>query len=216
MEMKLYNYYRSSASYRVRIALALKGVEYDYLPVHLLNGGGEQFQQDYRQLNPQSLVPTLVVGDQAISQSLAIIEFLEESIAEPPLLPADAIARAKVRAFALHLACDIQPLVNLRVQKYLKAHVGADQGHVSQWLTHWMSLGLKSLEKQLGALPQCDFCFDDEPGMADIFLVPQIFSAKRFNVEITPYHRLSSVYENCLNHEAFKKAAPEVQPDSEG
>ncbi|BFM16351.1 maleylacetoacetate isomerase [Maricurvus nonylphenolicus] len=215
MEMKLYNYYRSSASYRVRIALALKGVEYDYLPVHLLNSGGEQFQIDYRSLNPQSLVPTLVVGEHAIYQSLAIIEYLEETIASPPLLPDDAVARANVRAFALHLGCDVQPLVNLRVQKYLKEHVGAGQAHVSQWLSHWMSLGLKSLEKQLDKLPANDFCFGDTPGLADIFLIPQIFSAKRFNVEITPYHRLSSIYEHCLQHEAFKKAAPEVQPDSE-
>lgn len=215
MKMKLYNYYRSSASYRVRIALALKGVEYDYLPVHLLHKGGEQYQADYRGLNPQSLVPTLVVDDQLLYQSLAIIEYLEETIAAPPLLPDDPVERANVRAFALHLGCDVQPLVNLRVQKYLQDHIGADQAHVSQWLTHWMSLGLKALEKQLDKRPVSDFCFGDTPGLADIFLIPQIFSAKRFNVEITPYHRLADIYDNCLQHEAFKKAAPEAQPDSE-
>ncbi len=215
MDLTLYNYYRSSASYRVRIALALKGLDYDYIPVQMVRDGGEQFQSDYRHLNPQSLVPTLVSGGEALCQSLAIIEYLEEVKPEPAILPGDPLMRAQVRAFAQTIACDIQPLVNLRVQKYLKQRVEVGASLASHWLSHWISLGLKSLEKGLQDKPQTAFCFGEQPGLADVFLVPQIFSAKRFNVETTPFHRLEAIYENCVKHPAFMLAAPQAQPDYE-
>lgn len=213
--MKLYSYYRSSSSFRVRIALNLKGIEYELQTVHMLRGGGEQFGEAYRKINPQSLLPSLEAGEGILHQSLAIIEYLDEVYANPPLLPQDPWLRAKVRGFAMDIACDIQPLSNLRVQKYLEESLNFSRSGSQAWLSHWISSGLKAMEKKLAASPEKDYCFGDTPGMADIVLVPQMYNAHRYNIETMPFHRLERVFKTCMAHPAFEKAAPEHQPDVE-
>lgn len=213
--MKLYTYYRSSASYRVRIALNLKGIEYDQQHVHLLKGNGEQFGEMYRKINPQCLLPSLEIGQGVLHESLAIIEYLDEVYESSPLLPEDPWMKAQIRAFAYGIACDIQPLANLRVQKYLNEHLDISRGHTQGWLSHWISSGLKAMEKKLEAFPESKYCFGEEPTLADIVLVPQMYNAHRSNIETMPLHRLERVFETCMTHPAFEKAAPENQPDAE-
>ncbi len=211
--MKLYNYFRSSAAYRVRIALNLKGLAYEYIPVHLIKG--EQRAADYVALNPQALVPILVEGDAALTQSLAIIEYLDERHPSPPLLPAAPEARARVRAIALAIACDIHPLNNLRVLQYLTRVLGVDDGAKNTWYRHWVQLGLAALESQLaGDRATGDFCFGDTPTLADVCLVPQLANARRYEVALDVYPTLVRIDDRCRALPAFADAAPERQPDA--
>jgi maleylpyruvate isomerase len=214
--MKLYNYFRSSSSYRVRIALNLKGLAYEYLPVHLSRGGGEQFTAEYRALNPQALVPVLQDGAATLTQSLAIIEYLDETHPKPPLLPSLAAERARVRALAQIIACEIHPLNNLRVLGYLTKKLGVSEEAKNAWYQHWVNLGLNALEAQLAADPATGrFCHGDTPGLADCCLVPQVFNAERFQCDLSQFPTLMRVYANCIALDAFKRAAPGAQPDAE-
>jgi maleylacetoacetate isomerase len=215
-ELVLYSYFRSSAVFRVRIALNLKGLKYDVRPVHLLKNGGEQHGENYRHLNPQQLVPTLVSNGQPITQSLAIIEYLEELAPAPPLLPKAPEARARVRQLALEVACDIHPLPNLRVAQYLKQHLGAGEDAVLAWQRHWMAEGLNALEAQLSRDTATGaFCHGDNPTIADVCLVPQLFNARRWKLDTAPYPTLLRIEEAAYKLPAFVAARPENQPDAE-
>lgn len=215
MTIRLYSYFRSSASYRVRIALQLKGQTYETIPVHLVNHGGEQFAPAFSSLNPQSLVPVMAVDEHHLTQSLAMLEYLEERFPEPPLLPAGLAERAYVREIALAIACDIHPLNNLRVLRMLTQELGLGDEVKQGWITHWIELGLAALEKKLAASGQRGrFCHGDTPTMADCCLVPQIFNARRFEVDMTPYPTLVAIEQACLALPAFQQAAPGVQPDA--
>lgn len=215
MSIILYSYFRSSAAYRVRIALNLKDIDYEIRPVHLLKNGGEQLNADYVALNPQGRVPVLVVENKVLTQSSAIIEYLEETYPTPPLLPDNALERAYVRSLAQIIACDIHPLNNLRVLAYLKGTVKGD-GFEHAWRTHWIQEGFAAFEQSLQKHGYCGkFCFGDMPGMADAFLVPQVYNALRFGCEMSSFPLISGIYENCLQETAFSNAAPENQPDAE-
>lgn len=212
----LYSYFRSSAAYRVRIALNLKGIDYDTVPVHLVRDGGEQLKPAYRALNVNGLVPTYVDGDVNIHQSLAIIEYLEETHPTPALLPADPAARAQVRALALDIAADIHPIDNLRVLRYLKHDLGVSEEQKNAWYVHWIVEGFKALEARLAARPpHGGFMFGDTPTLADCCLVPQVYNANRFKVDMTPFPRIAAVNAHCLTLDAFRRATPEAQPDAE-
>ena len=212
--MKLYNYFRSSASYRVRIALNLKGLSYEYATVHLKRGGGEQFAPAFHALNPQSLVPVLEDGELRLTQSLAIMEYIEEKHPEPPLLPRLPGERARVRALALSIACDLHPLNNLRVLDYLK-EFGLNEEAKTRWYQHWVELGLGALETELAGRTTGRFCHGDSPTMADCCLVPQLFNARRFGCSLSEYPTLLAIEEQCARLRAFLDAAPEKQPDFE-
>lgn len=208
-KLKLYDYFRSSACYRVRIALNLKNLSYDLIPIHLLNEGGEHFFEDYKKINPQSLVPTLQDDDHYLTQSIAIIEYLEETHPTPALLPKDPYQRALVRAFALAIAADIHPLNNLRVLTYLQKNLNITDEQKKQWYSHWVELGLAALEQKLvNQNSNTTFCFTDYPSFADICLIPQIFNARRFQCDMTNYPTLIKIEENCLKLPAFNNAAP--------
>ena len=214
--MKLYGFFRSSASYRVRIALNLKGLAYDQVPVHLSRGGGEQFAEAFRKLNAQSLVPVLQDGPLALTQSLAIIEYLEETHPKPALLPATPAERARVRSLALAIACEIHPLNNLRVLNYLTGPMGLSNDTRNTWYHHWIATGLAALEAQLAADRETGrFCHGDAPGLADCCLVPQLANARRFKCDVAPYPVLLAIEKNCLALDAFQRAAPDQQPDAE-
>lgn len=215
--MKLYSYFRSSASYRVRIALNLKNLSYEYVPVHLVRDGGEQLKPEYRKVNPDAIVPTFVDDEQhAIQQSLAIIEYLEETHPEPPLLPKSPVDRAHVRSLALQIACDIHPLNNLRVLKYLKRTLGVDDAAKDAWYRHWVEAGFETLEARLAGDPRTGkLCFGDTPTFADLFLVPQIYNAHRFNVDTTRFPTIQRIHDYAVQLDAFARAAPGAQPDSE-
>jgi len=214
--MRLYSYFRSSAAYRVRIALALKKLDAEILPVHLLKGGGEQLGPIYRKLNPQSLIPTLETEAGALAQSLAIIEYLEETYPEPPLLPRDAFQRARVRAFALAIACDIHPLNNLRVLNKLRADLNADQKAIEAWYCHWIQLGLGALESMIdNRAAAAGVCFGERPGLADICLVPQMANARRYPCDLSAMPKLLAIDEALRQRPEFRAAAPEAQPDYE-
>ena len=214
--MKLYSYFRSSAAYRVRIALSLKNLPYEYVPVHLLRSGGEQFTADYRKVSPDAIVPTLVDGDAVLQQSLAIIEYLEETCPSPPLLPAAAADRAYVRAVALQIACEIHPLDNLRVLRYLVREMGVSEEAKNGWYRHWIENGFASLEARLSADPRTGaFVFGDAPTLADLCLVPQMFNAQRFEIDTARYPTLQRLYEHACGLDAFARAAPGAQPDAE-
>ncbi|GEK47714.1 maleylacetoacetate isomerase [Bisbaumannia pacifica] len=210
----LYGYFRSSAAYRVRIALNLKGLAYDQAPVNLVKG--EQRGEEYLARNPQGLVPALVTDDGArLTQSLAICEYLDERYPEPALLPADAAGRARVRALAQAVACEIHPLNNLRVLKYLTGELGVDEATKMTWYRHWVSEGFAALETQLSReAGSGDFCHGDAPGLADLCLVPQVFNAERFACDLTAYPRIRRIVANCRALDAFARAAPEAQPDA--
>ncbi|HWA78640.1 MAG TPA: maleylacetoacetate isomerase [Polyangiaceae bacterium] len=215
--MRLHNYFRSSASYRVRIALNLKGLPYEYVAVHLTRDGGEQFASAFRALNPQSLVPVLEDTDGPLTQSLAIIEYLEELHPEPALLPKTAFERARVRALALTVACEIHPLNNLRVLNYLKSELGVSEAAKLAWYRHWLGAGLSALEAELKASARTGrFCNGDSPSLADCCLVPQLFNARRFDCDLSPYRALLAVEAACNELAAFRNAAPERQPDAGG
>lgn len=216
MERTLHTYFRSSASYRVRIALNLKGLAPHLVPVHLTRNGGEQFGTDYRALNPQALVPTYAEGDFQVSQSLAILEYLDERHPQPPLLPDSAEGRATVRQLALTIACDIHPLNNLRVLKYLTGTLKVSEDAKTQWIQHWIALGFEALETQLAASStRGTFCHGESPTIADCCLVPQLFNAQRFGVDLTPYPTLRAIDAACAQLAAFRNAHPAVQPDAE-
>ncbi|ACR32186.1 maleylacetoacetate isomerase [Burkholderia glumae] len=216
-EATLYGYFRSSASYRVRIALNLKGIDYRQIPVHLLRGGGEQLGEAYRQIQPDGVVPAFVDGDgPPLAQSLAIVEYLDECFPQPPLLPSAPADRAYVRAVALQIACEIHPLNNLRVLSYLKATLGVSDAQKSAWYAHWIGLGFASLERRLAAEPRVGRCvFGDTPGLADLCLVPQVWNAKRFAVPLDAYPTLMRLYGHAAALPAFARAEPSLQPDAE-
>lgn len=215
--MKLYTYFRSSAAYRVRIALNLKGLSYESVPVHLVRGGGEQRQAAYLALNPAGLVPALEnEAGQVLTQSLAIIEYLEDIHPTPALLPADALDRARVRALAQTIACDTHPLNNLRVLQYLGKTLGADESARQAWYKHWVAVGLGAVERLLAADPKTgDFCHGDAPGLADCCLVPQVFNARRFDCDLSAMPLIERIVANCEQLPAFQAAAPVQQPDAE-
>ena len=213
--LQLYSYFRSSAAYRLRIALHLKGLAFDTVPVHLLKGGGEQLQSAYRAINPAALVPALQDDGATLTQSLAIMEYLEETHPQPPLLPADPLGRARVRALALTVACDIHPLNNLRVLTYLSGELQASGDARNDWARHWMALGFSALEAHLVHSPQTGvFCHGDTPTLADCCLVPQVFNAHRFELDMAPYPTLARIAQHCQSLEPFLAAHPARQPDS--
>ncbi len=214
--LQLYTYWRSSAAYRVRVGLNLKGLAHDLLPVHLVRDGGQQHAADYVALNPQHLVPTLRHGEKVLTQSLAILEYLDETFPETPLLPASAQARARVRALAQVVACDIHPINNLRVMQYLERTVEAAATRREEWTRHWMREGFEALETMLANHPDTGrFCHGDTPGLADCCLVPQLYNAHRFGVDLAPYPTLQRIEQACLALPAFDHARPEQQPDAQ-
>lgn len=207
--MKLYTYFRSSAAYRVRIALNLKGVPYESLAVNLLKG--EQQGEGYTAINPQGRVPALDTGDAVLIQSPAILEYLDEVHPEPPLLPVGALNRARVRAVASIVGCDIHPLNNLCVLRYLKNKLGQEQSAIDEWYAHWIRQGFEVIEDMIEPGP---FAFGSRVTLADVYLVPQIFNARRFNVPMDAFPRIAAVEAACAAHKAFQDAAPERQPDA--
>ena len=217
--MRLYSYFRSSASYRVRIALALKKLDYEYLAVHLVKN--EQLAPAFRAMAPSQLVPALVVDDAAsgtqatLTQSLAIIEYLDETVPEPPLLPADALGRARVRALALDIACEIHPLDNLRVLRYLQRELKVSDEDKDRWYRHWVETGLEAVERQLaGQAATGRFCHGDTPGLADCVLVPQIFNAQRMNCRLDHVPTVMRVFAACMAEPAFASSQPSACPDA--
>ena len=211
--MILYDYFRSSAAYRVRIALALKGLQPERRFVHLRKG--EQRAPAYLELNPQGLVPLLVVGSERIAQSLAIIEYLDEKHPSPPFLPVSPEDRAFVRAIALAIACDIHPLNNTRVLAYLSRDLAIDEPRRDEWYRHWVREGFRAIEVRLGERATGRYCLGDAPTLADICLVPQVANANRLKVDMAPYPRIGAINAACLAHPAFAAAHPERQPDAE-
>lgn len=210
--MKLYTYFRSSAAFRVRIALNVKDLRYESLFVHLAKG--EHRRPEYAKVNPQGLLPTLELDDGIrLNQSLAIIEYLEDKYPRPPLLPSDAVGKARVRGLAALVACEIHPLNNLRVLQHLKRSLGQSEEQVNAWYRHWIADGLAKLEAQLD--PKAKFAYGDAPTMADCCLVPQIFNAKRYDCDLAPYPTTMRVFEQCMRLEAFDRAQPAKQPDAE-
>jgi len=214
--MKLYTFFRSSASYRVRIALNLKGLSYEQAPIHLRKGGGEQFSAAYKALNPQALVPTLEDNGKVFTQSLAIIEYLEEKHPKPALMPGDPADKAIVRGMALIIACEVHPIQNLRVLNYVKSSYNQTDEQVNRWAQHWIDLGLSALEQSIVAQSKGGkFCFGDTPTLADICLVPQLGNARRYGCDLSQYPTILSIEKNCTALSAFANAAPEKQPDAE-
>ncbi|MGA0610888.1 maleylacetoacetate isomerase [Caldimonas sp. KR1-144] len=212
--MELYNYFRSSASFRVRIALALKGLDYAYRPVHLAKN--EQFGEAFGALSATHLVPALRDGDALIGQSLAIIEYLDETRPDPALLPRDALGRARVRSLALDIACEIHPLNNLRVLRYLVRELGVAEDAKNGWYRHWVEHGLAAFERRLAGEPGTGrFCHGDAPTMADCVLVPQVFNAQRFACRLDHVPTVMRVFEACMALPAFQQAQPSACPDAE-
>ena len=211
--MQLYNYFRSSASYRVRIALALKGLDYDYMPVHLLKN--EQLGPAFAQISPGGLVPVLQDGDKLLTQSIAIIEYLDETHPEPSLLPGDAFQRARIRALAQDIACEIHPINNLRVLRYLVRDLKVSEDDKNRWYRHWVETGLETVERQLADHPATGrYCHGETPTLADITLVPQIHNAQRFDCRLDHVPTVMRVFEACMQHEAFDATQPSKCPDA--
>ena len=211
--MQLYNYFRSSASYRVRIALALKGLEYDYMPVHLLKN--EQLGPAFAQISPAGLVPVLQDGDKLLTQSIAIIEYLDETHPEPSLLPGDAFQRARIRALGQDIACEIHPINNLRVLRYLVRDLKVSEDDKNRWYRHWVETGLEVVERQLaGSADQGKFCFGATPTLADCVLVPQIHNAQRMECRLDHVPTVMRVFGECMQLDAFSKTQPSGCPDA--
>jgi maleylacetoacetate isomerase len=213
--LRLYSYWRSSAAYRVRIALNLKRLSYEIVPVHLLEDGGEQRTPEYRKIHPQSMVPALKHGHRVLRQSLAIIEYLDETWPDPPLLPATARDRARARAIAQAIACDIHPLNNLRVLQYFERDWGVPLPERENWVRHWLCEGLDAVERMLAEhLSTGTFCDGEQPGLPDCCLVPQVYNARRFSVGLEKYPTIQRIYDACMLLPAFDTARPELQPDA--
>lgn len=214
--MKVHGYFRSSASYRLRIALGLKNVPHDKGFVHLSRGGGEQFAPTFRKLNPQMLIPVVEDDGQVLTQSLAILEYLDEKWPDPPILPKTPAARARVRALALVVACEMHPLNNLRVLNYLTKDLGLPEDAKLEWYRHWVALGFDALEGLLAGHPDTGtFCHGETPTIADICLVPQVFNAKRFDCPLDAYPTVMRIFTACERLPAFAAAHPAKQPDAE-
>ena len=214
--IKLYNYFRSSASYRVRIALNFKELPYDYAPVHLLKEGGRQLASSFRALNPDALVPVLDDDGEVLTQSLAIIEYLEETRPEPPLLPRGAVERAYVRSIALAIACEIHPLNNLRVLRYLVRTLTVSEEQKNGWYRHWVEHGLAALEARLVAEKRSGrYALGDTVTLADVIIVPQIFNAQRMDCKLDTVPTVMRIFDNCMRLPAFIDAQPSAQPDAE-
>jgi maleylacetoacetate isomerase len=214
MAMKLYGYFRSSAAFRVRIALNLKKLDYETATIHLRRN--DQTKPDYLAVNPQGLVPTLDDGGRTLTQSLAIIEYLDETYPDPPLLPKDPAHRARVRALAEIVACDIHPINNLRVLRYLTHSLGHDETAIATWYNHWIDAGFQAFERLLVGDPRTgEFCHGEAPGIADIALVPQVVNAERYRLDLAPYPTIARIHQSCMALEAFAAAHPDRQPDSE-
>jgi maleylacetoacetate isomerase len=215
-EFVLYGYFRSSAAFRARIALNLKGIAAEQRPVHLLRGGGEQHGTEYKAVNPQELVPALVHGGDTMGQSLAIIEYLDEICPEPPLLPREPRARARVHQLAYIIACDIHPLNNLRLLLYLRDRFSIGEEARAEWQRHWIGLGFSTLETLLAQSPFTGvFCHGNTPTLADICLIPQMANARRVSLDLSPYPTLTRIEAQALAHPAFEAALPRNQPDAE-
>ncbi|AAV81560.1 maleylacetoacetate isomerase [Idiomarina loihiensis] len=212
--MKLYGYWRSSASYRVRIALNLKGLAYEYEPVHLVKDGGQQHSEAYRKLNPARLVPTFIDGDVRLNQSLAIIEYLEECYPKKPLLPSAPADKARVRALAYDLACELQPVTNLRVLQYLTGELNCSDEQRSAWIANWVERSFTAFEQRLTEYAG-DYCYGNSVTLADICLIPQVYNAQRFNLDLTAYPTLMAVHERLQALDAVQQARPENQADAQ-
>jgi maleylacetoacetate isomerase len=213
--LKLYSYWRSSAAFRVRIALNLKQLDYEIVPVNLIQGGGEQHSADYAEINPQQLVPVLMHGQRVFRQSLAIIDYVDETWPEHPLMPTVARDRQRVRAIAQAIACDIHPLNNLRVQQYLAAEFGAGEAAREKWTRHWIASGFAAIEQMLVDNPSTgEFCEGDVPTMADCCLVPQVFNARRAGLDLAAYPVISRIERACMTLPEFDAAQPSRQPDA--
>lgn len=212
--MKLYGYWRSSAAYRVRIALHLKGLAFESIPVHLVKNGGEQHSDAYTELNPTHLVPTFVDQDVTLHQSIAIVEYLDDKFPTVAIYPKDSIAKAKVKALALDVACEIHPVNNLRVQQYLTQQFSLQDSDKLTWSHHWMKIGFMAIEQQLKE-NSGRYSFGDEITMADICLVPQVYNANRFNLDMAEFPNIARVADNCNQHPAFIAALPENQADAQ-
>lgn len=212
--LQLFDYWRSSSAYRVRIALNLKGLAYESVPVHLVRDGGEQNSPGYRALNPLGLVPALRHEERVVVQSLAICEYLEETFDAKPLLPPDVAGRARVRGIVQSICSEIQPLNNLSVMHYLKGEMGLDDKQYGQWYAHWITRGFVAIETWLGNDRAGTFCHGDAPTLADCYLVPQVYNAERFECGLEPYPRIREIAERCRGMAAFVRAAPENQPDA--
>ncbi|WP_281645347.1 maleylacetoacetate isomerase [Parendozoicomonas sp. Alg238-R29] len=206
--MKLYSYFRSSAAFRTRIALNLKGLDYEQVAINLLNG--EQNEQEYKAVNPMGLVPALGTEEGVLGQSLAIIEWLDETYPEPALLPKLGWEKAQTRAMAYGIACDIHPLNNSRVLKYLQNDLSQSEEAVTTWYYHWIAKSFEALEQQVEATP---FCVGNTPTLADICLIPQVKNAKRFAMDLSPFPKILGIWDHCMTLDAFIQAAPESQPD---
>ena len=214
--MKLYTFFRSSASYRVRIALNLKGIDYEQAPIHLRRGGGEQLMPAYTAINPQALVPALEDGGKVLTQSLAIIEYLEEKHPKPALLPSDPADRARVRSMALVIACEVHPIQNLRVLTHVKKEFNQSDEQVNRWAQHWIDLGLSALVQMIaGQGRHGKFCFGDTPTLADICLIPQLGNGRRYGCDLGKYPAILDIEKNCMALAAFADSAPVKQPDAE-
>jgi maleylacetoacetate isomerase len=217
VSIKLYGYWRSSATYRLRIVLNLKNIEYEYIPVHLVKNGGEQHQQNYQSLNPTELVPTLIDDDYdlVLNQSMAIIEYLDERYpAINRLLPVDSADKVRVRALSQDIACDVQPITNLRIVQYLKNELSLPDIEQQRWLVHWIEKGLRSVEKRL-RYTAGQYCFANEITMADVCLVPQVYNALRYSIDLNAFPLIKQIYQNCNKLSAFDAAKPENQIDAE-
>lgn len=211
----LYGYFRSSAAYRLRIALNLKGIAYEHKTVHLLNQGGEQLLDEHLERNPQALVPTMEIDGVMLTQSLAILDYLEETRPEIALLPTDAMKRAQMRAFCQSIACEIHPINNLRVLKYLVAELGASDDQKTAWYRHWVETGLRASADMLEMQGMSGkFCYGDEPSQADCCLIPQLYNARRFNCDLSGMERLVEIEKNASELDAFIQAHPDQQPDA--
>jgi maleylacetoacetate isomerase len=210
--MKLFGFFRSSAAFRVRIALNLKGLAYEDAFIHLRRG--DQRGQDYLSVNPQGLVPALEIDGHTLIQSMAIVEYLDETHPQPALLPRDPAGRARVRGLAAIVACDIHPVNNLRVLRYLSRSLGHDQAAIEIWYNHWIATGFDAFERLLaGDRRTGDFCDGDQPGLADVALVPQVVNSERYRLDLSPYPTLARIYANCMKLDAFAAAHPNNQPD---
>ena len=213
--IKLYSYWRSSAAYRVRIGLNLKNIEHEIVPVNMLKDGGEQHSDAYREVNPQGLVPTLVDDDLTLTQSLAILEYLDEKYPQAPLLPADTAGRARARQLAQLVACDIHPLNNLRVLKYLKRELNVEDAAKDSWYRYWIMLGFEAFESAITKIDRVGpYCLGEEITLVDLCLIPQMYNAHRFDLPLQHYPTLCTIEQVCLELEAFQLASPEKQIDA--